>query len=219
MPSRLSRASTSRRESARARAALNRAVQERREYVLPARFDDSPLPGLLSDMVAIDLRSRPPQQFATMISDSWLGSPSPHRGRRPMWEIPTRRPPTRPRPRRRDSGATLLAPSPEVLANTGRSSAVSGISAVQTMYGSGLRDRSADLERSWKLTSIAALAAPLAASWQSAFCTCGFWPKPPCRRCTMSGPRPVSALLRRRARPRACPKWIDFQTATLGAGG
>ena len=31
------------------RAALNRAVRERREYVLPARFDDTPLPGLLSE--------------------------------------------------------------------------------------------------------------------------------------------------------------------------
>ena len=29
------------------RAALGRAVRERREYVLPARFDDTPLPGLL----------------------------------------------------------------------------------------------------------------------------------------------------------------------------
>ena len=51
------------------RAALNKAVRERREYVLPARFDDTPLPGLLSDMVAIDLRGRPPQQFAAMIAD------------------------------------------------------------------------------------------------------------------------------------------------------
>ena len=42
------------------RAALNRAVHERREYVLPARFDDTPLPGLLSDMVAIDLRGSSP---------------------------------------------------------------------------------------------------------------------------------------------------------------
>ena len=49
------------------RAALGRAVRERREYVLPARFDDTPLPGLLSDMVAVDLRGRPPQQFAAMI--------------------------------------------------------------------------------------------------------------------------------------------------------
>jgi hypothetical protein len=50
------------------RAALNRAVQERREYMLPARFDDTPLPGLLSDMVAVELRSRTPQQFAVMIA-------------------------------------------------------------------------------------------------------------------------------------------------------
>jgi TIR domain len=50
------------------RAALNRAARERREYVLPARFDDTPLPGLLADMVAIDLRSRTPQQFADMIA-------------------------------------------------------------------------------------------------------------------------------------------------------
>ena len=50
------------------RAALNRAVRERREYVLPARFDDTPLPGLLSDMVAVDLRGRTPQQFAALIT-------------------------------------------------------------------------------------------------------------------------------------------------------
>ena len=50
------------------RAALNRAVRERQECVLPARFDDTPLPGLLSDMVAIDLRTRTPQQFADMIA-------------------------------------------------------------------------------------------------------------------------------------------------------
>jgi TIR domain len=50
------------------RSALARAVKERREYVLPARFDDTPLPGLLADMVAINLRGRPPQQFATMIA-------------------------------------------------------------------------------------------------------------------------------------------------------
>ena len=50
------------------RAALNRAVRERQEYVLPARFDDTQLPGLLSDMVAVDLRGRTPQQFAAMIA-------------------------------------------------------------------------------------------------------------------------------------------------------
>ena len=50
------------------RAALNRAVRQRREYVLPARFDDTPLPGLLSDMVAVDLRTRTPEQFAAVIT-------------------------------------------------------------------------------------------------------------------------------------------------------
>jgi hypothetical protein len=49
------------------RAAFNRAVRERREYVLPARFDDTPLPGLLSDMVAVDLRTQNPQQLAARI--------------------------------------------------------------------------------------------------------------------------------------------------------
>jgi hypothetical protein len=50
------------------RAALNRAVRERREYVLPARLDDTQLPGVLSDMVAVDLRDRTPEQFAAMIA-------------------------------------------------------------------------------------------------------------------------------------------------------
>jgi hypothetical protein len=49
------------------RAALDRAVRERREFVLPARFDDTTLPGLMTGMVAIDLRTRTPKQFASMI--------------------------------------------------------------------------------------------------------------------------------------------------------
>jgi TIR domain len=51
------------------RAALGRAIRDRRDDVLPARFDDTSLPGLLSDMVTVDLRSRTPQQFAAMIAD------------------------------------------------------------------------------------------------------------------------------------------------------
>ena len=50
------------------RAALDRAVRERREYVLPARFDDSRLPGLLPGIVTADLRGRTPQQFAALIA-------------------------------------------------------------------------------------------------------------------------------------------------------
>ena len=49
------------------RAALARAVRERREYVLPARFDDTQLPGLLPDVSYVDLRIRTPQLFAAMI--------------------------------------------------------------------------------------------------------------------------------------------------------
>ena len=36
--------------------------------MLPARFDVTPLPALLSDMVTVDLRGRTPQQFASMIA-------------------------------------------------------------------------------------------------------------------------------------------------------
>jgi hypothetical protein len=43
-------------------------VQERREFVLPARLDDAPMPGLLSDMVAVDVRGRTPEQFAVMVA-------------------------------------------------------------------------------------------------------------------------------------------------------
>jgi hypothetical protein len=51
------------------RAALNRAVRERQEYVLPARFDDTPLPGLLLDMVAVELRGQTPEQFAGKVAE------------------------------------------------------------------------------------------------------------------------------------------------------
>jgi hypothetical protein len=49
------------------RAALSRAVAERREYVLPARFDDTPLPGVLADLAAVDLHGRSPREFADLV--------------------------------------------------------------------------------------------------------------------------------------------------------
>jgi len=49
------------------RAAFSRAVIEAGVYVLPARFDDSELPGLLPDVVAVDLRCCTPGQFADLI--------------------------------------------------------------------------------------------------------------------------------------------------------
>ncbi len=50
------------------RAALKRAAAQRREYLLPARFDDTRLPGLRADLVAVDLRHRTPGQFAEMVA-------------------------------------------------------------------------------------------------------------------------------------------------------
>ena len=50
-------------------AMFARAVRERREYVLPGRFDDTPLPGLLPDVATVDLRTVTPQQFADIIVD------------------------------------------------------------------------------------------------------------------------------------------------------
>ena len=49
-------------------AALARAVHEPREYVLPARFDDTPLAGLLPDVVSIDLRRYTPAEFAGLVA-------------------------------------------------------------------------------------------------------------------------------------------------------
>ncbi len=50
------------------RAALARAVAEAGVYLLPARFDDSQLPGLLPDVVTVDLRGRSPQEFADLVA-------------------------------------------------------------------------------------------------------------------------------------------------------
>ena len=44
------------------RSALARALQERREYVLPARFDDTVLDGLDPNLGYLPLRDRSPQQ-------------------------------------------------------------------------------------------------------------------------------------------------------------
>ena len=49
-------------------AAVARSVRERREYVLPARFDDTQLPGLLPDVSYVDLSTKTPQQFAALVA-------------------------------------------------------------------------------------------------------------------------------------------------------
>jgi hypothetical protein len=53
---------------AESQAMFARAVRERREYVLPGRFDDTQLPGLLPDVVTVDLRTVTPQEFAAVIA-------------------------------------------------------------------------------------------------------------------------------------------------------
>jgi hypothetical protein len=77
------------------RAALDRAVRERREYVLPARFDDTPLPGLLAGLVAVDLRGRSPQEFADLVAAKLASLPaaSPGGPRVPDSPPPPRWPP------------------------------------------------------------------------------------------------------------------------------
>ncbi|GAA3389133.1 tetratricopeptide repeat protein [Cryptosporangium minutisporangium] len=49
------------------RAALDRAVRDRAERVLPARFDDTALPGLLAGLVTVDLREVEPRTFAHLL--------------------------------------------------------------------------------------------------------------------------------------------------------
>ena len=51
------------------RAALARAVRERREYVLPAGSMRRRCPGCCRTWFWVDLRTRSPQQFAAMIAD------------------------------------------------------------------------------------------------------------------------------------------------------
>jgi hypothetical protein len=63
------------------RAAFSQAVIEAGVYVLPARFDDSELPGLLTDVVTVDLRR---YTLGSSLTWSWPSSPTsvsahPHR--------------------------------------------------------------------------------------------------------------------------------------------
>jgi hypothetical protein len=48
-------------------AAQERAIKEHREYVLPARFDNTTIPGLRNTIGYVDLRKLKPNEFAAMI--------------------------------------------------------------------------------------------------------------------------------------------------------
>ena len=51
------------------RAILSRAVEERGEYVLPVRFDDSEVPGLSKDLAYLRAENHPPAELAAMIAE------------------------------------------------------------------------------------------------------------------------------------------------------
>jgi hypothetical protein len=48
-------------------AAQQRAFEDRQDYILPARFDETEIPGIRSTTGYIDLRKRSPDQLATLI--------------------------------------------------------------------------------------------------------------------------------------------------------
>jgi hypothetical protein len=48
-------------------AAQAKAFGESREYILPARFDDTEVPGILSTTSYVSVRERPPEEFARLI--------------------------------------------------------------------------------------------------------------------------------------------------------
>ena len=50
-------------------SALDRALREDEAYILPARFDDSKLPGLLDTIAYIDLRGLSAEKFASMVAE------------------------------------------------------------------------------------------------------------------------------------------------------
>ena len=51
-----------------------RAFQEHQEYILPARFDDTPIPGVLPTVGYISLAGRSPQEFVKVIHKKLINS-------------------------------------------------------------------------------------------------------------------------------------------------
>ena len=47
--------------------ALSNEIRQKKEYILPARFDDTEVPGLSSLMTYIDIKDKTPKEFAVMI--------------------------------------------------------------------------------------------------------------------------------------------------------
>jgi hypothetical protein len=49
------------------RSALARAVEEKGEYILPARFDATEIPGLRKTIVYVDLAGKRPEDLVSLI--------------------------------------------------------------------------------------------------------------------------------------------------------
>jgi len=56
------------------RSAFEKAIETKEEYILPARFDDTEIPGLRKTIGYVDLRRKSPKQLAALILDK-LGRP------------------------------------------------------------------------------------------------------------------------------------------------
>lgn len=50
-------------------SAQARALEENREYILPARFDDTPIPGLLNTVGFVDLSQTTPTELGDLIAE------------------------------------------------------------------------------------------------------------------------------------------------------
>lgn len=49
------------------RSAFEKAIEAKEEYILPARFDDTEIPGLHKTIKYVDLRTKTPEELATLI--------------------------------------------------------------------------------------------------------------------------------------------------------
>ena len=101
-------------------SALDRAFRENEAYILPARFDDTEVPGLLGTIAYLDLRGMPPESFAARIIEK-LGAGAPHPEPDLLWpenplEMPADLPPTSSRPSPPEFRSTRLVAMPEWLA-------------------------------------------------------------------------------------------------------
>jgi hypothetical protein len=57
------------------RSAFEKAIKSKEEYILPARFDDTDIPGLHQHIGYVDLRQKTPKELAKLILQK-LGYPT-----------------------------------------------------------------------------------------------------------------------------------------------